>query len=128
VRSRITFLTRLVFLKLLALFTLVLLSLYAPVTTNMLWDGAGVAATALAKGVEGSLQFAGSAFGDIGLPAPRKGAVELTFRYVYMDKVMLFIGITIVLYLAWLVLVGLVLAAVRRRPARLRSVGADGPP
>ena len=125
-RARIAFLTRLVFLKLVALFTLVFLSLYAPSTTNALWDNAGGVAVLLAKGTENSLQYFGATLSDVSFLVPKKGAVELTFRYVAMDKVMLFIGITIFLYLVWLLVVALVTSIVRRKPARLKSVDASG--
>jgi hypothetical protein len=126
VRSRISFLARLLLLKLLALFTLVTLSLYAPSTTNSLWDGAGGVSAILAKGTENSLQFLGDALSSVNFLVPRKGAVELTFRYIAMDKVMLFIGITVALYVSWLVLIGLA-GTMRRKPARLHTVGGKSP-
>jgi len=101
-RARIAFLSRLVALKLTALFAFVLLSLYTPSTTNALLDRAGDASKLLAAGTESSLESLGSLLGDTAMLMPKKGAVELTMRYVGMDKVLLFIGITIALYLAWL--------------------------
>jgi hypothetical protein len=121
-RERIAFLTRVVILKLAALFTFVALSLYTPSATNSLLDGAGGVAVVFAKGTENSLRFVGSSLGGASILVPRKGAVELAFRFVAMDKVMLFIGITIVLYLGWMVLIALT-QGLRRKPARLRSVG-----
>jgi len=133
-RARIAFLSRLVALKLTALFAFVLLSLYTPSTTNTLLDGAGDASKMLAAGTESSLQSLGSLLGDAAMLMPKKGAVELTMRYVGMDKVLLFIAITIALYLAWLLLLGGLRGAWRRldasgsprgeKDARLRS----GPP
>lgn len=133
-RSRIAFLSRLVALKLAALFAFVLLSLYTPSTTNALLDGAGEAAKLVASGTEASLQSLGTLLGDAAMLMPKKGAVELTMRYVGMDKVLLFVGITIALYLAWLAVVAGARGAWRsldaagspraRRDARLQS----GPP
>jgi hypothetical protein len=113
-RARIAFLSRLVALKLTALFAFVLLSLYTPSTTNALLDRAGDASKLLAAGTESSLESLGSLLGDTAMLMPKKGAVELTMRYVGMDKVLLFIGITIALYLAWLLLLGGVRGAWRR--------------
>lgn len=113
-RARIAFLSRLVALKLTALFSFVLLSLYTPSTTNALLDRAGDASKLLAAGTESSLQSLGSLLGDAGMLMPKKGAVELTMRYVGMDKVLLFIGLTIALYLAWLLLLGGARVAWRR--------------
>jgi hypothetical protein len=127
VRSRISFLTRLIFLKIAALFTFVALSLYTPSTTNSLLDGAGRVSILLARGTDGGLQYLGSQLGDVSVLVPRRGAVELAFRFVAMDKVMLFIGITIVLYVFWLLLIGLTLGAFRR-PDRLKSVDTGGKP
>ena len=133
-RARIAFLSRLVALKLTALFAFVLLSLYTPSTTNALLDRAGDASKLLAAGTESSLESLGSLLGDTAMLMPKKGAVELTMRYVGMDKVLLFIAITIALYLAWLLLLGGLRGAWRRhdasgpppgeKDARLRS----GPP
>ncbi|MBL8662791.1 MAG: hypothetical protein JNM29_08190 [Candidatus Odyssella sp.] len=120
-RSRIAFLSRLVALKLAALFAFVLLSLYTPSTTNALLDGAGEAAKLVASGTEASLQSLGTLLGDAALLMPKKGAVELTMRYVGMDKVLLFVGITIALYLAWL-------AAVAGARGAWRSLDAAGSP
>jgi hypothetical protein len=134
VRSRIAFLTRLVALKLAALFTFVILSLYTPSTTNALLDSAGGASKIFAEGTESSLMSLGGLLGDASILMPKKGAVELTMRYVGMDKVLLFIGITITLYVAWLLLLAGARGALRRldssgnprirEDARLRS----GPP
>lgn len=120
-RSRIAFLSRLVALKLAALFAFVLLSLYTPSTTNALLDGAGEAAKLVASGTEASLQSLGTLLGDAAMLMPKKGAVELTMRYVGMDKVLLFVGITIALYLAWL-------AAVAGARGAWRSLDAAGSP
>ena len=116
-RSRIAFLTRLVGLKLSALFIFVALSLYTPSTTNALLDGAGGASKFLAKGTESSLQSLGGILGDASILMPKKGAVELTLRYVGMDKVLLFIGITIALYLTWLLLIATGRGVLRRLDA-----------
>lgn len=113
-RSRIAFLSRLVALKLTALFAFVILSLYTPSTTNALLDGAGDASKLLAAGTENSLQSLGSLLGDAAMLMPKKGAVELTMRYVGMDKVLLFVGLTIALYLAWLLFVAGIRGAWRR--------------
>ena len=121
-RSRIAFLARLVWLKLAALIAFVLLSLYTPSATNTLLDRAGSASKMLAKGTESSLQLLGSSLGDVNALMPKKGAVELTFRFVAVDKVMLFIGITISLYLAWL------LVFFSARTAKRRLVDAIGTP
>ncbi len=126
-RSRISFLSRLVFLKLAALFIFVALSLYTPSTTNSLLDGAGHVSLLLARGTDSGLQYIGSQLGDVSVLVPRRGAVELAFRFVAMDKVMLFIGITIVLYLGWILLIGVALAAIRK-PDRLSSVDTGGKP
>jgi len=114
VRTRIAFLTRLVALKLAALFTFVMLSLYTPSTTNSLLDSAGDASKIFALGTENSLQSLGTLLGDANILMPKKGAVELTMRYVGMDKVLLFIGITITLYVAWLLLLASGRGAIRR--------------
>jgi hypothetical protein len=121
VRSRITFLTRLLLLKLLAFLTLVLLILYAPATTKTLWNGAGEVSVVLAKATDSSLQFIG---GRLGFP-PKQGAVELMSHIVGMDKVILFMGITIALYTSWLLAVALAMGIFRRKPARLQSVGGE---
>lgn len=113
-RSRIAFLSRLVALKLTALFAFVLLSLYTPSTTNALLDGASDASKLLATGTERSLASLGGLLGDAAMLMPKKGAVELILRYVGMDKVLLFIGIALAIYLAWLLLVGGVRGAWRR--------------
>jgi hypothetical protein len=113
-RARITFLTRLVGLKLAALFTFVLLSLYTPSTTNSLLDGAGRASKLVADGTENSLHSLGGLLGDASILMPKRGAVELTLRYVGMDKVLLFIGITITLYVTWLLLLAGGRGAIRR--------------
>ena len=126
-RSRLSFLTRLVLLKLFALFTFVILSLYTPSTTNTLLDGAGQVSLVLARGTDDGLQFIGGQLGEVRVLVPRRGAVELAFRFVAMDKVMLFIGITIVLYLAWIAFIGLTGAAFRR-PVRLAPPDRGGNP
>lgn len=118
VRSRLSFLTRLVFLKLAALMVFVTLSLYTPSTTNTLLDGAGRVSVLLARGTDDGLQYIGGQLGDASVLVPRRGAVELAFRFVAMDKVMLFIGITVFLYLGWIFLLTLALTAVRK-PDRL---------
>lgn len=120
-RSRIAFLTRLVTLKITTLFAFVLLSLYTPSTMNRLLDGAGDAAKVFASGMESALQALGSLLGDVTMLMPKKGAVELTVRYVGMEKVLLFIGMAIALYLAWL----LVIAGAR---GAWRTVDASGSP
>lgn len=120
-RSRIAFLTRLVTLKIATLFAFVLLSLYAPSTMNRLLDGAGGAAKAFAAGIESVLQSIGSVLGDAAMLMPKKGAVELTVRYVGMEKVLLFIGMAIALYLAWL-------AAIAGARGAWRSLDAAGSP
>jgi len=125
--SRISFLTRLVLLKLLALFVFVGLSLYTPSTTNTLLDGAGQVSILLARSTDSGLQYIGGQLGDVSVLVPRRGAVELAFRFVAMDKVMLFIGLTIVLYLSWIFVI-LAGQSLRRKPARLKSVGAGDPP
>jgi hypothetical protein len=117
VRSRIAFLSRLVALKLTALFVFVLLSLYTPSTTNALLDGAGSASKLFAEGTENSLQSLGGLLGDSTILMPKKGAVELIMRYVGMDKVLLFIGLTIALYIAWLLVIATGRGALRRLDA-----------
>jgi len=118
-------LTRLVFLKLAALMIFVILSLYTPSTTNTLLDGAGQVSMVLARGTDQGLQYIGGQLGDARVLVPRRGAVELAFRFVAMDKVMLFIGITVVLYLGWILLVALAFTAMRK-PARLAPPEEDG--
>ena len=124
-RDRISFLTRLVFLKLAALLTLVILILYAPTTTKSLWNGAGEVSVLLAKGTDISLQFIGSTLGTANFPRPKQGAVDLTFHIVGMDKVILFMGITIFLYTVWICVVALA-RSLRRKPARLKPYSASG--
>lgn len=116
-RSRIAFLSRLIVLKLAALFVFVLLSLYTPSTTNALLDGAGTASKFFAQGTENSLQSLGGLLGDASILMPKKGAVELIMRYVGMDKVLLFIGLTIALYLVWLLVIATGRGALRRLDA-----------
>ena len=125
-RSRISFLTRLVILKLLALFVFIGLAFYTPSTINTLLDGASGISARLAKGLDNSLQFVGASLENVSFLVPRRGAAEFLARVAGMDKVILFIGITIALYLSWLLVVALVTRIVRRRPARLKSVGASG--
>ena len=103
--SRIGFLLRLTGLKLAAFFTFIALALYTPSTTNMLLDGAGGASKLIAQGTEDALQSIGGAFGDYNALMPKKGAVELLLRYVGMDKVILFIGLAIGLYIVWMLLI-----------------------
>jgi len=110
VRSRLAFLTRLVFLKLMAFLTLVLLIVYAPATTKTLWNGAGDVSVVLAKAIDGGLQFVGS---ELGMK-PKQGSVELLSHIVGLDKVILFIGITITLYVGWLILFAAGRGAVHR--------------
>src|SRR5262249_50262495 len=105
VRARISFLTRLVMLKLMAFFTFIFMALYTPSTTNSLLDGAGGVSTLVAKGADNLLQYLSGQIGDVSYLVPRKGVVELAFRLVAMDKVMLFIGIAITLYLGWMLLI-----------------------
>ena len=124
-RSRLSFLTRLIFLKLAALIVFVILSLYTPSTTNTLLDGAGHVSILLARGTDDGLQYIGGQLGEVSFLVPRRGAVELAFRFVAMDKVMLFIGITIVLYIGWIVLLALMIAPFRK-PARLAPPENDG--
>ena len=104
-RSRIAFLLRLIGLKLAAFFTFIALALYTPSTTNLLLDGAGGTSKLIAQGTEDALQSIGGALGDANALMPKKGAVELVLRYVGMDKVILFIGLAIGLYLAWMLLI-----------------------
>jgi hypothetical protein len=120
VRSRIAFLLRLTGLKLAAFFTFTALALYTPSTTNLLLDGAGGASKLIAQGTEDALQSIGGAFGDANALMPKKGAVELLLRYVGMDKVILFIGLAIGLYLAWMLLI----ASGRGVPRKLDSSGS----
>ena len=120
-RARIAFLTRLVTLKITTLFAFVLLSLYTPSTMNRLLDGAGAAAKVFANWFESGLEALGRLFGDVTMLMPKKGAVELTVRYVGMEKVLLFIGMAIALYLGWL----LVIAGAR---GAWRTVDASGSP
>jgi hypothetical protein len=105
VRSRIAFLLRLIGLKLAAFFTFIALALYTPSTTNILLDGAGGTSKLIAQSTEDALQSIGGALGDANALMPKKGAVELLLRYVGMDKVILFIGLAIGLYLAWMLLI-----------------------
>ncbi len=119
--SPIAFLARLVTLKFTTLFMFVLLSLYTPRTTLGLLDGAGEASRWLAAGTEGSLQSLGDLFGDASILIPRKGAVELAMRYVGVEKVLLFIGLAITLYVAWRLLIGGVRVAWRRGSPRARK-------
>jgi hypothetical protein len=112
---------RLVALKLTAFFIFVILALYTPSTANLLLDGAGGASKLIAKGTETSLESIGDMIGDANALMPRKGAFELLLRTFGLDKVLLFIGLTIALYLAWL----LTLAGAR---GALRRLDASGNP
>jgi hypothetical protein len=114
VLSRIGFLLRLTGLKLAAFFTFIALALYAPSTTNLLLDGASGTSKLIAQGTEDALQAIGGAFGDYNALMPKKGAVELLLRYVGMDKVILFIGLAIGLYIVWMLLIASGRGVVRR--------------
>jgi hypothetical protein len=113
-RERIAFLTRLVGLKLAAFLTFVMLALYTPSMTNMLLGNAGSASKLVAQGMESALQSIGELLGDASILMPKKGATELMLYLAGMDKVLLFIGITITLYIAWLVLLAGGRGAIRR--------------
>jgi hypothetical protein len=102
--DRIGFLTRLVGLKLAAFLTFILLALYTPSTTNTLLGNAGSASKLVAQVLESALQSLGGLLGDASILMPKKGAAELMLYLAGMDKVLLFIAITITLYLAWLLL------------------------
>ena len=116
-RSRIAFLARLIALKLAAFFIFVVLALYTPSTANLLLDGAGGASKLIAQGTESSLESIGGMIGDANALMPRKGAFELLLRTFGLDKVLLFIGLTIALYLAWLLLYAGMRGALRRLDA-----------
>jgi hypothetical protein len=113
-RERIAFLTRLVGLKLAAFLTFILLALYTPSTTNSLLGGAGSASKLVAQGLESSLQSLGGLLGDASILMPKKGAAELMLYLAGMDKVLLFIAITITLYIVWLMLLTCGRGAIRR--------------
>ncbi len=113
-RERIAFLTRLVGLKLAAFLSFILLALYTPSTTNTLLGEAGSASKLVAKGLESSLQSLGGLLGDASILMPKKGAAELMLYLAGMDKVLLFIAITITLYIAWLLLLAGGRGAIRR--------------
>ena len=113
-RERIAFLTRLVGLKLAAFLTFILLALYTPSTTNALLGGAGSASKLVAQGLESSLQSLGGLLGDASILMPKKGAAELMLYLAGMDKVLLFIAITITLYIFWLVLLACGRGTIRR--------------
>ena len=102
--SRIGFLARLTALKLMAFVAFIGLALYTPSTANLLLAGAGNASKIIALGTESSLQSVGRMLGDANALMPKKGAVELLLHVFGMDKVIVFIGITIALYIAWLLL------------------------
>ena len=102
--SRIGFLIRLTGLKFMAFVTFILLALYTPSTANLLLAGAGNLSKAIALGTETALQSMGGALGDVNALMPKKGAVELVLHVFGMDKVILFIGLTIALYIFWLML------------------------
>lgn len=98
---QVSFLARLVVLKFLSLAVMVALALYAPSTLNALFDLSGGTGKWIAQTVEAGLTHLDKA----GIPRPKKGAVELASRFTGMDKVVLFIAITVSLYLAWFVFV-----------------------
>jgi hypothetical protein len=106
VGERISFLSRLILLKLIALLVFVLISLYAPSITNILLDRAAEVSKVMAQGTEDSLVYLGVSFGDGSYLTPKRGSVELAFRLIAMEKVILFIGISVVLYVLWILLVG----------------------
>lgn len=112
-RSRLAFLTRLVLLKFVALLVFVIMSLYTPSTTNTLLDSSSYVSKKLAYGTEKSLEYVGISFGAFSAMTPKKGSVELAFRLIAMEKVILFIGISVVLYLGWIFLVLLVMSVTR---------------
>ena len=103
-RSRIAFLVRLTALKFMAFLAFIALALYTPSTANLLLAGAGSASKLIAQGTENSLQSIGGVLGDVNALMPKRGAVELILHIFGMDKVILFIGLTILLYLLWLLL------------------------
>ncbi|MCW5771640.1 MAG: hypothetical protein KIT16_08405 [Rhodospirillaceae bacterium] len=112
-------------MKIWALIAFVLISLYTPSTTNRLLDVANDGAKFLAQGTEYVLEHIGITFGTLSALAPKKGTVELAFRLIAMEKVILFIGIIIVLYLVWMALVLMVRSVTRstqtpRNPAEAR--------
>lgn len=113
-RERIGFLTRLIGLKLTAFLTFILLALYTPSTTNTLLGSAGSASKLVAQGMESALQSIGGLLGDASILMPKKGAAELMLYLAGMDKVLLFIGITITLYIAWLIVLTGGRGAIRR--------------
>ena len=119
--SRIGFLLRLTGLKLMAFIAFIALALYTPSTANLLLAGAGNASKLIAQGTETSLQSLGGVLGDTNALLPKKGAVELVLHIFGMDKVILFIGLTIALYIFWL----LVLAGGR---GVARALDASGNP
>jgi hypothetical protein len=112
--ARVSFLSRLIFLKMLAFIAFVFMALYTPSTTNHLLDRAGSVSLVMARGVDDLLQYLGAKFGDVSSFMPRKGSVELAFRFFNLEKVVLFIGIIIAMYIAWMLLTSLVSLATRK--------------
>jgi len=104
VYSRIGFLMRLTGLKILAFVTFIILALYTPSTVNTLLARAGDASKLIAKGAENSLESVGGMIGDANVLMPKKGAFELLLYVFGLDKVLIFIGLTIALYILWLLL------------------------
>ena len=103
-RSRLSFLVRLATLKFLAFVTFIALAIYMPRTANLLLDGAGDASKMVAAGTEDLLQSLGNLIGDANALMPRQGTVSIFLRLGGMEKVILFIAITIMLYLLWVML------------------------
>lgn len=103
-QSRIGFLLRLTTLKLLAFLTFIGLALYTPSTANLMLSGGGNASKVIAAGTESTLQAIGGLLGDMNALMPKRGAVELLLHAFGMDKVIVFICLTIALYLGWLLL------------------------
>jgi hypothetical protein len=117
VRSRIGFLLRLTALKFMAFLTFIALALYTPSTANLLLGGAGNASRAIAQGTESALQSIGAMLGDVNALMPKKGAVELLLHVFGLDKVIVFIGLTIALYVVWLLVIATGRGALRRLDA-----------
>ena len=103
-RSRLSFLVRLTTLKFLAFVLFIALAIYTPRTASLLLDGASDASKMVAAGTENLLQSVGGLIGDANALMPRQGTVSIFLRLGGMEKVILFIGITIMLYVAWLLL------------------------